>query len=79
MKLGEFDPPSMNPFSQITMDNVQSPAHRKLATIAAKMSFVLLKNDNNFLPITEKVKTVAVSFLLWLSRFDISVKQNKNL
>ncbi len=59
--LGEFDPPGMNPYSNISLDVVQSPAHRALALKAASMSLVLLKNDKNLLPLKNKLKTVTVS------------------
>ena len=45
MRLGEFDPPEMNPYTNISIDVIQSESHRLLATQAAKMSFVLLKNE----------------------------------
>nr|KAG5706790.1 hypothetical protein BaRGS_004125 [Batillaria attramentaria] len=44
MRLGEFDPPAMNPYTKYTLDMVESPAHQKLALEAAMKSFVLLKN-----------------------------------
>ncbi|KAH3736107.1 hypothetical protein DPMN_042668, partial [Dreissena polymorpha] len=59
MKLGEFDPPSMNPYLQLNMSIIQSPAHRDLATLAAMESFVLLKN-NGLLPLRQQFDTVAI-------------------
>ncbi|XP_050401329.2 uncharacterized protein LOC126818152 [Patella vulgata] len=50
MRLGEFDPDDMNPYKSLNVSIVQSDAHRSLALEAATKSFVLLKNDNNFLP-----------------------------
>ena len=51
MRLGEFDPDDMNPYNKITdMSLIQSEGHRKIALEAATKSFVLLKNQNNFLP-----------------------------
>ncbi len=61
MRLGEFDPPSMNPYSKIGTDVIQSEEHRQIALQAAKMSLVLLKNDNQLLPLKSKLDTVAVS------------------
>ncbi|ELT96258.1 hypothetical protein CAPTEDRAFT_179825 [Capitella teleta] len=59
--LGEFDPPALNPFNQITKDVVLSAEHQRLALEAAVKSFVLLKNDRNFLPLLKNsLKTVAV-------------------
>ncbi|XP_039271814.2 uncharacterized protein LOC120346201 [Styela clava] len=58
-KLGQFDPPSMNPYANVSMDVIQSPEHRELAyTITAK-SFVLLKN-NGVLPLKETFDRVAI-------------------
>ncbi|WP_232468353.1 glycoside hydrolase family 3 C-terminal domain-containing protein [Alkalitalea saponilacus] len=60
MKLGMFDPPSMVPFAHIPYDVVDSELHRKLALEAARKSMVLLKNDNNTLPFSKNVSSVAV-------------------
>ena len=51
MRLGEFDPPEMNAYNNISMDVIQSDPHRMLARQATLQSFVLLKNQDNFLPI----------------------------
>jgi beta-glucosidase-like glycosyl hydrolase len=64
MRLGEFDPPEMNPYLQYNLSVVQSPEHRQLAVKAAMQSFVLLKNDNNLLPIKKHFKRIAVSVFL---------------
>lgn len=46
MRLGEFDPPELNPYKRLNVsDFVQSDAHRALSLRAALESFVLLKND----------------------------------
>lgn len=51
MRLGLFDPESMNPFAQLDPATVvQSAEHRQLTLETAQRSFVLLKNDNHFLP-----------------------------
>ena len=84
MRLGEFDPPEMNPYINISVDVIQSESHRFLATQAAKMSFVLLKNEKNLLPIKKKLKKVAVSnyfqyfqfSIKHLLTFDIAVRTN---
>ncbi|KAL8611353.1 hypothetical protein ACOMHN_014408 [Nucella lapillus] len=60
MRLGEFDPPSMNPYSQLDLSLIQSPAHQALSLEAAKKSFVLLKNQDGFLPIKDNFNHVAV-------------------
>ncbi|ESP00457.1 hypothetical protein LOTGIDRAFT_157667 [Lottia gigantea] len=45
MRLGEFDPPEMNPFSLINTSVIESANHQALGLEAAMKSFVLLKND----------------------------------
>ncbi|XP_068773671.1 uncharacterized protein [Struthio camelus] len=51
LRLGEFDPPALNPYSSLDLSAVQSPAHRTLALEAAVKSFVLLKNVRDTLPL----------------------------
>ncbi|XP_050390278.1 uncharacterized protein LOC126809651 [Patella vulgata] len=51
MRLGEFDPPEMNPYKEYNVSVVQSPEHRQLALDSAMKTFVLLKNQNSFLPL----------------------------
>ncbi|HZC51089.1 MAG TPA: glycoside hydrolase family 3 C-terminal domain-containing protein, partial [Mycobacterium sp.] len=46
MRTGEFDPSSSVPYTSITKDQIQSPAHQALAQKVADNSLVLLKNDN---------------------------------
>ncbi len=59
--LGEFEPPEQVPYNSISIDVVDSPAHRALAVEAARQSLVLLKNENNFLPLNKSaLKKVAV-------------------
>ncbi len=58
-RLGMFDPASMNPYARIPMSQDDSPAHRALALKMARESMVLLKNENNFLPL-HGVHTIAV-------------------
>ena len=45
METGEFDPADMVPYTKITKDVIQSPAHHKLAEEVAENTLVLLKND----------------------------------
>ncbi|KAK7108525.1 hypothetical protein V1264_016258 [Littorina saxatilis] len=45
MRLGEFDPPEMNPYTKLGFNDVLTPDHKALALEAAMKSFVLLKND----------------------------------
>ena len=63
LRLGEFDPPSMNPYKDVNMSEIQNPAHRELSIVAAAKSFVLLKNDKHVLPIRNVLKKIAVSAL----------------
>ncbi|NXS59862.1 XYL2 arabinofuranosidase, partial [Brachypteracias leptosomus] len=53
MRLGEFDPPAMNPYSTLGLSAVQSSEHRNLALEAAVKSFVLLKNVRGTLPLRD--------------------------
>ena len=57
-RLGEFDPDG-GPYAGITMEVVDSPAHRQLARAAAGKAAVLLKNDG-VLPLTGSLGEVAV-------------------
>jgi beta-glucosidase len=59
-KLGLFDPPEMVPYAQIPISENDKPEHRELALKAAHESIVLLKNDENFLPLKNDIKTIAV-------------------
>ena len=60
-RLGEFDPPELVPYTRLTPDVIDSPAHRQLALRSARESIVLLTNRNNFLPLDRNgVKTLAV-------------------
>ncbi len=63
MRLGEFDPPEMNDYNKLQMDIIQSEPHRILARQATLQSFVLLKNQNNFLPIRDPKIYPKVLFL----------------
>ncbi|NXI65688.1 XYL2 arabinofuranosidase, partial [Anseranas semipalmata] len=51
LRLGEFDPPDMNPYNALDLSAVQSPTHRNLSLEAAVKSFVLLKNERDTLPL----------------------------
>jgi beta-glucosidase len=59
-QLGMFDPPEMVPYSKISMSENASPAHRELSLKASRESIVLLKNQNNTLPLRKDLKTIAV-------------------
>ena len=61
IRLGEFDPPDLVPFSRISPSVIGSAEHRKLALETARESMVLLKNERNFLPLDKnKLKRIAV-------------------
>jgi beta-glucosidase len=59
-RLGMFDPPEMVRYARIPFSENDSLAHRDLALKAARESIVLLKNENNTLPLKKSVKTLAV-------------------
>ncbi|ARV16603.1 glycoside hydrolase family 3 C-terminal domain-containing protein [Polaribacter sp. SA4-12] len=59
-KLGMFDPIGLNPYDHITADVVDSDKHRKIALEAAQKSIVLLKNENNVLPLKKNTRTMYV-------------------
>ena len=60
MRLGDFDPVELNPYSDIDLSVVLSPAHREAAVRAGTMSLVLLKNLNDVLPIRKRFNDLAV-------------------
>ena len=50
-----------SPYDNISYDKVECPEHVKLSVEAARRSLVLLKNENQFLPLDKnKMKTIAV-------------------
>ncbi len=59
-RLGMFDPPEMVSYARIPISVVNAPAHGELALKAARESIVLLKNENNTLPLPKAIKTLAV-------------------
>jgi beta-glucosidase len=61
MKLGLFDESDKVPFNNISYDIVDSPRMQELNFKAAKECVVLLKNENNILPLNKsKLKTIGV-------------------
>ena len=61
MLLGLFDDPEKNPYNKISPEKVGCKEHQELALETARQSLVLLKNENNFLPINpKKIKSIAV-------------------
>jgi beta-glucosidase len=59
-KLGMFDPDEIVPYAQIPFSVNNNEAHSLLARTASQKSIVLLKNQNQILPLSKKIKTVAV-------------------
>jgi beta-glucosidase len=60
-RLGDFDPFDSVPYSKISPDVINSSANRAVALKVAQESIVLLKNENNFLPLDKnKIKRIAV-------------------
>ncbi|XP_028393522.1 probable beta-D-xylosidase 6 [Dendronephthya gigantea] len=53
MRLGEFDPAGMNPYTSLNLSVVQSIEHRRLSLEATVKSYVMLKNDKNLLPLKD--------------------------
>ena len=67
MRLGEFDPPSIVPYSRLREDIINDPAHNDLAVEMATKTPVLLKNEvvkngnSKALPLcAENISTIAV-------------------
>jgi beta-glucosidase len=60
MKLGMFDPPQIVPYSKIPEAIIDSKEHKELALEVARKSMVLLKNENNILPLAKTVKKIAI-------------------
>lgn len=59
-KLGMFDPAERVKYANIPYNVVDNADHQKLALEAARKSIVLLKNENNTLPLKKDIKTLAV-------------------
>jgi beta-glucosidase len=59
MRLGMFDPPQLDPYSNIDERELSSAAHRELALRIANESMVLLKNDGT-LPLRTSGMKIAV-------------------
>jgi beta-glucosidase len=59
-KLGMFDPDEMVQYAQIPYFVNCSDYNNSLSRLAAQKSIVLLKNENNILPLSKTIKTIAV-------------------
>jgi beta-glucosidase len=60
-KLGQFDPPQRNPYSRISPAVIRCRKHQLLAREAAVKSIVLLKNENNTLPLKKDMRFLFVT------------------
>ena len=60
LKLGQFDDAKDVKYMQIPYSVVDSKEHQQLALEASRKSMVLLKNENNLLPLSKNLKKVAV-------------------
>jgi beta-glucosidase len=59
-KLGMFDPPKKSRWGKLGREVINCEKHRKLALKAAEKSIVLLKNDNDLLPLNSDPKKIVV-------------------
>ena len=59
-RLGMFDPVEMVKYAQTPASVLESPAHQEHALKMAQQSMVLLRNENNTLPLSKKIKKIAV-------------------
>lgn len=60
-RLGDFDPPGLNPYAKITPAVIDDTAHQRLSRKAADEAMVLLKNDHQTLPLNPaSTKKIAV-------------------
>jgi len=59
-KLGMFDPPKKSKWAKLDRKIINCEKHRKLALKAAEKSIVLLKNDDNLLPLNLNPKNIVV-------------------
>lgn len=58
-KLGQFDPPA-KVFPKITAEDYDTPANRDFSQKVAESAMVLLKNENNLLPLKGEPRHIAV-------------------
>jgi len=59
-RLGMFDPPAIVKYASIPVSANNTEANRQLAREVARQSIVLLKNQSHTLPLSKKLKNIAV-------------------
>ncbi|MFC2098118.1 glycoside hydrolase family 3 C-terminal domain-containing protein [Bacteroidota bacterium] len=59
-RLGLFDPPELVPFTSISTDVIHCEKHQAIALEAAQKCIVMLKNENNALPLSPDMKSVYI-------------------
>ena len=59
-RLGMFDPPSMVKYTIAPASTLEASEHKALALKMAQQSIVLLKNQNNTLPLQKTIKKIAI-------------------
>ena len=59
-RLGMFDPPEDVPYASIPIEANDSPANQALALEVARQSLVLLKNEEQLLPLDKNIGSIAV-------------------
>lgn len=59
-QLGMFDPPHLVKFAQVGSEQLEAPEHQSHALKMARQSMVLLKNNNNTLPLSKNLKKIVV-------------------
>ncbi|TMI68905.1 MAG: glycosyl hydrolase [Bacteroidetes bacterium] len=60
LRLGMFDPVSMVKYAQTPASVLESPEHKAHSLKMARQSIVLLRNENNTLPLSKNIKKIAV-------------------
>jgi beta-glucosidase len=59
-RLGMFDSDEIVPMSKVGVESLEKPEHKAHALKMAQQSIVLLKNENNLLPLSKKLKKIAL-------------------
>lgn len=59
-RLGLFDPPAMVPLAQTPASALEAPEHKAHALKMAQQSIVLLKNQDNTLPLRKSIRKIAI-------------------